>query len=107
MDAKELRLGNWINEQGLELQVGMIQKDMFHGSEPIPLTKEWLLKFGFELNDGEYAIEYNRFNLSKPNNYYGYLLSDGLKGIKPILYVHELQNIYFYLTNKELCIQEE
>jgi hypothetical protein len=69
---------------------------------PIPLTEEWLLKFGFhEIIDG---------NLRK-----GMLIvTKGSKGeltvtirmimIKTIKHVHQLQNLYFALTGEELTL---
>jgi hypothetical protein len=31
---------------------------------------------------------------------------DGISGIKPMRYVHELQNAYFVVTGKELITEE-
>jgi hypothetical protein len=61
MKASELRIGNFVMNVNTELQVCQIFNDSFQGmfvggksvytfehSTPIPLTEEWLLKFGFE-----------------------------------------------------------
>jgi len=104
----ELRIGNWINEQGLELQVGIINSELFKGSEPIPLTEEWLLKFGFictrdKKKDGRFNISvYEKDTyLIQDNGLFEYsetpIASD-------ILYVHQLQNLMFALTGEELEI---
>ena len=70
--------------------------------KPIPLTEEWLLKFGFEYSDlngdsGLWKIppfqiygKYNQF-------IYDYKLD--------VNYVHQLQNLYFALTGEELTIK--
>jgi len=108
----ELRIGNWINEQDLELQVGMIRQDLFDASEPIPLTEEWLLKFGFEnMNDPDvlvYCKSFGKFDgedyddaivitRDSQNQWY---FSLGRKVI--VNYVHQQQNLYFALTGEEL-----
>lgn len=63
---------------------------------PIPLTVEWLTKLGFRcINKYAYAkrsfFVHNRvktgFNMGKKH---------------PIKYVHQLQNLYFYLAGEEL-----
>ena len=67
--------------------------------KPITLTKEWLVKFGF---DGLYKNDDFFFELIH-NDIIGFRLSiDGQYGYKEIKYIHELQNLYFALTRKEL-----
>jgi hypothetical protein len=78
--------------------------------EPIPLTEELLLKSGF-------TKEYNGFCNDIELSYGRYLYNDGVNDAKlfvsinsaeyplsniPIEYLHQLQNIYFDLTGKEL-----
>ena len=70
---------------------------------PIPLTEEWLFKFGFKLveshDDHLYYLEETDFSLNRSfqfNNYY--------KRIE-LKYVHQLQNLYFALTGEELTIK--
>jgi hypothetical protein len=78
-----------------------IEADQFEG---IPLTGEWLLKFGFD----EHAIGYYNKDfvifLSYANTgLHQYRLRDFNTIIK---YVHQLQNLYFALTGEELTIKE-
>ena len=60
MEAKELRIGNWINvtfssivkQQVVDCMCDSVNTKcheslQFDFIEPIPLTEEWLLKFGF------------------------------------------------------------
>jgi len=73
---------------------------------PIPLTEEWLIKLGFEKDvDFEQQIEadYTReiLMVNVRNGVY-YIMFNGLK--IEIRYVHSLQNMYFCLLNKELCV---
>jgi predicted RNA-binding Zn-ribbon protein involved in translation (DUF1610 family) len=76
--------------------------------KPIPLTEEWLLKFGFEIN--RQTKEEN--NIWKRNWEEGcfeveqigtgfYLWDNYCYGTK-IKYVHQIQNLYFALTGEEL-----
>ena len=103
MNAKELRLNNWvINPFGTLFQITVIDERMYD-FKPIPLTEEWLVKFGFEydvleefyfeMNDirGQFYEEENSFELDH------YELAN-------CYYVHQLQNLYFALTGQELEI---
>ena len=75
--------------------------------EPIPLTKEWLLKFGFKYKEMYYESEY----LTALNDCFivvervtGFFYVDAPNN--EIKYVHQLQNLYFALTGEELEIKE-
>ncbi len=73
--------------------------------EPIPLTEEWLLKFGFEKT--WYGVEDALIELQKTEK--GYILSINCNEYtegKEFYYVHQLQNLYFALTGEELTIKE-
>lgn len=88
--------------------------------EPITLTEEWLLSFGFdkitELTDGYnkgMPIEkylYDKFyilntDLLNPNFGIGlHYIWDGIS--LEIKYVHQLQNLYFALTGEELTLKQ-
>lgn len=124
MNAGELRIGNWISHQGIEFEVLGLDMEYvllksninkFHSFEvkhklikPIPITEEWLIKFGFvqasefkqhyllECEFGE--LEYAFFDASNS------LWIDGV-WIKNINYVHQLQNIHFDLTQTQLQIK--
>ena len=68
---------------------------------PLPLTDEFLTSLGFKKKDDTFRIE--NFVLSRYDstqfrvwNYSNYL------GIYSLKYVHELQNLYFWITNKKL-----
>ena len=124
MEAKELRIGNYImfsdnngisyrkiscikiNEFGFYSDIDGVNLGI---CKPIPLTEEWLLKFGFEKD-----IEYdNTFNLGIPvlNGFTTItidvraevLLLDCME-IK-IKHVHQLQNLYFALTGTHLTLK--
>jgi len=73
--------------------------------EPIPLTEDWLLKFGFE----KVGVNYQKgwlllwtylktgevhFVLNEPNS--------NKRHITELKYVHQLENLYFALEGSEL-----
>lgn len=119
MEAKELRLGNLVMSSGNNCTVVAIHEDEgvsvlgsdFYLTEnesdlqPIPLTEEWLLKFGFKTMIVE---DYDIFLLG------GFLIEvytdtcvvcfDNVE-ITKIKYVHSLQNLFFALTGTELTTE--
>ena len=110
MNANELRLGNFINHNhsiGMKLQAQLnCPKDIdsFREFEPIPLTEEWLVKFGFKKEKEFYfyipqgiEVFFNTDNQLIKVLFKGYLISH-------IEFVHQLQNLYFSLTAIELTV---
>jgi hypothetical protein len=118
MKASELRIGNWFNEDmttGSYSQITAEQiLDLYDDPlddfyQPIPLTEEWLLKFGLEfVTDTWYlkgfAIWETECGDEKGNTEIGYFYELREVGMmdRHIKYVHELQNVYFALTREEL-----
>lgn len=126
INAKELRLGNIVDYEatfhkitGLASEISSSvwlkgKETVYHVYDhikPIPLTEDWLSKFGF-------AKEYeNKYLLNKSviDTYSGSFefnhVVDSIKGrwvyscIANIKYVHQLQNLYFALTGEELVIK--
>jgi hypothetical protein len=145
MKANELRIGNYVNEwwsADKKYHVDKIDIDLLRGiiedwteCQPIPLTEEWLLKFGFEHleNKSEHFNEQiflkdveDNGNIKtitvkilssgyQPVTKYEVLLTNeyrwgeqlvGRVYWKDDLYVHQLQNLYFALTGEELTLKE-
>ena len=80
--------------------------------EPIPLTEEWLLKFGFTRHHADYSNEVIYIKNIPDNNEFEWgaypnELGSGIqiKNRKLLKYVHQLQGLYFYLTGEELTIK--
>lgn len=144
MQASELRIGNIIGIDGyydnLFIVIGINEKTVsvkpidkrfdfkakfsFDKAKPIPLTEEWLLKFGFELIlwNGKVREYYRNLNeketfairltfgehLDYPNRLDKVVIgipphnSGSSYGKLPIQYIHQLQNLYFALAGKDL-----
>ena len=113
MRPEEFRLGIWVCWEGRDIVVEEGCLEVLFGArnykdyKPIPLTEEWLLKFGFNKDlIGWDLIGWDKgdFDLRQYGNESGYrdygLQFSGL-GIE-IIYVHQLQNLYFALTGEEL-----
>jgi hypothetical protein len=117
MKANELRIGNYILLQGVTkpTQVSIIdttEQSTRTKASPIPLTEEWLLKFGFVKKKGE-----SGYSKGKLLIYFGLTTMSGVNGrtyfnswailYKSPEYVHQLQNLYFALTGEELTYERE
>ena len=120
MNIQEIRIGNWIIGNGKEFQVyaeTFADIESTYGEfKPIPLTEEWLVKMGFEIDrTGDLSIMINSavthlfFNKVKDFFYPMILveaefsgLGSNCVGLNSIQYVHQLQNLYFALTGEEL-----
>ena len=117
MNAKELRIGNWVNVgESKPFQVTGIFKEYIWALvsetdfplkdvKPIPLTTEWLERFGLKqsgYNDEDKAIYQIRdHGVWILQNIVTKKFSIDQYEIE-IKYVHQLQNLYFALTGEEL-----
>jgi len=124
MEINELRIGNyvWDNYSGEMIVAGINLNNIFIRKnkntpsgeieikfiKPIPLTEECLIKFGFK-QWGTYK------HLWKIKNIHGFTIIKESENEyflneypyyrfinNPMKYVHQLQNLYFALTGKEL-----
>lgn len=112
MNCKELRVGNYVYCKGIIDEVlGIGDNDYYtekhyHGVRdedltPIPLTDKILLKCGFKIGKENNYILHDLIEIVETD--YGntfFLMSNFIKS--DVKYLHQLQNLYFALTNKEL-----
>lgn len=114
MKAQELRIGNYYNhnreiKQVTPSTIEEVWNEQREWCKPIPLTEEWLLKLGFYENrtgNPSWQLDVNLdFCIwGRPGRGFNvYVNSDEIGN--PILYVHQLQNLYFALTGCELGIK--
>ncbi|WP_411898552.1 hypothetical protein [Elizabethkingia bruuniana] len=120
LTANDLRVGSsyYLNETEVKLDerllFAMFNNPLAYGLQnytPIPLTEERLLKFGFQKEfESDVAIFYENDFLSI-NIYKGYnstflkrnrLIDQQDYSINNIKYVHQLQSLYYMLTQREL-----
>lgn len=122
MKASELRIGNLFQDAKDRLcSVNEIYKDIeecriesIHGCitslpiKPIPLTEEWLLKFGFK----EYGGTTKAFEIEKcvidfdVRKIWTYQFNHEVES-NIVEYVHQLQNLVHALTNEELTLKQD
>jgi hypothetical protein len=90
--------------------------EVYEDLQPIPLTEEWLLRFGFEnygvfrlkLSDDTYLrghINSKGFNIALDE--YDLIGDRETVSLRVIKYVHQLQNLVFSLTGEELKLKDD
>jgi len=121
MKTTDLRIGNLLRDKvsKTELEVieltendvvtKVIDRSKFplkegRGIESIPLTEEWLLKFGFYKNIDTELFEKNGYQIDLSVIKCLFYLPEFGDLYKELEHVHQLQNLYFALTNEELTL---
>ena len=119
MKPTELRIGNWYMSVKFQTPVQCDLSDLYNlcaNSDgayndppidemfaPIDLNEEWLKKFGFVRTNhikGESMYEIKHLAVYAYEGKYTFEPT-----ATPLKYVHQLQNLYFALTGKELEIK--
>lgn len=118
MKANELRIGNYVTlNNDVKIVNGNLIKEQQQSEmiireiylEPIQLTEEWLLKFGFAwrgLNE-KFLTKYTPCGKAVVNSKNGFFKLAGVTIEVEIKFVHQLQNLYFALTGEELTFKSE
>lgn len=116
MKTSDLRLGNLIYFTQDETNITVCElTHLIHFSKPeykdsckpIPITEEWLVKFGFSRKD-KFSMYYNpslkntSFWISPENDHYQF---GRWECDTKLYFVHQLQNLYFALTGEELILK--
>lgn len=117
MKASELRIGNYVNQLGIDNDIVICIDSMYEtistnsmiersidDFNPIPLTKEWLEKFGFKIIGGCYyhsddsGIEFFVYDEQLFCEFAGSTFDQ-------IQNVHDLQNLHYAIYKEELKIK--
>jgi hypothetical protein len=117
--AEEVRIGNWVQYEGgpnmimgimstydldTQYRVEINPPDCFdvfiQQLYPLPLTEEWLERFGYNVDDTMYDMGFEFMEDGSVEFYYGNDPSTA-----KLKYVHQLQNLYFALTGEELKLK--
>lgn len=125
MDSKELRIGNWVKYKDAFTRIeDGVDIDASEAYSPIKISEEWLLSFGFidyrtlphrSTKKAYYDIEIGcylrEWNLDSKHSKLRLLFIEGDRfhnvispgnGSVWVRYVHQLQNLFFALTGREL-----
>lgn len=116
IQANELRIGNWVFlHQGFDSIKYDIQahdiEELYDndgiGVAPIPITEEDLLECGFEKKEQRFESKEALLRISYFDSAWHCSIGDDDFGIlfRTIKHLHQLQNLYFALTGKELEIE--
>lgn len=118
IDVKELRIGNYVrpkNDNGRESKIGTVfainnylvsvndnnNPYDYHLLEPIQITKDILSKCNFVKREwGDTVVYYNPLMELD-----AYFRLNGVDYNIEVKYLHQLQNLYFDLTGKELEVK--
>jgi hypothetical protein len=113
LSATELRIGNYVydtlgkvNQIDLEA-ITYIIKEPLNQVQPIPLTEEWLLKFGFYKNIDTELFEKDGFQIDLSVIKCLFYLPEFGDWYKELEYVHQLQNLFYCLCGEELTLNNQ
>lgn len=119
MKASELRIGNFVNVIDKDYQVTQILERgvncgligaLYEVIKPIPLTEEWLERFGFN-DDGFKQYEFTNWGIKVKKDphaisetnwivFHGFM--NKFSELVSLNHVHQLQNLFYCLSNEEL-----
>lgn len=121
MEARQLRIGNWVRSSldesyNIDRQVEVLEPERlsFLGEwyvgydeiEPIRLTEEWLVKFGFLLTVSLYDKWMFAIRRDLSGDGWTVFWGDNKLSLVDITFVHQLQNLFFCLCGEELTIKD-
>lgn len=111
MEARELRIGNIVEKNGVEYVADHVTIAMAHNYHPIPLTPEILEKCAIVVLGSKWLLTEDKdshYIWRNDNGKIFYVIDDfghdGRSEVE-IKYLHQLQNLYFALTGEDLKIE--
>jgi len=126
IQTNELRIGNYVsNIHGETLKVSIVTENAIHSKEkydiigcpsswinPIHLTEEWLINFGFEkLPNNRFEHDLLDWEVERQGNKFSFCIWDAenpavTNFIMHSYFLHTFQNNFFALTGIELTHQK-
>lgn len=115
IEVNELRIGNFIKVDDLPIEQVTLETFATLLRFPatlscfnaVPLSEEWLLKFGFKKIVWEESIRYEKdyktVKYYSWNETFQWQSNDGFDEVK-LEFVHELQNLFFAMMGEELIL---
>ncbi len=110
--ANELRVGNWVKDiEGFDFLFRVEARHIARSENnpcwrPIPLDDQHFERFGFEMDHGDWqmdGVKIGEHEEWEGEQTFRLSIPDWILYKSPeIKYVHQLQNIFFALTNEEL-----
>jgi hypothetical protein len=107
MNIQKFREGNFAIKEGKEVQLKKKPKKQ-KGYKPIKMTTDWFVKFGCKIQIsfcetwGNDVFEFKK----QPPEFGDNFRYDGENYWYEFNYVHEVQNLHYYLCGKELKISK-
>jgi len=126
MKAEDLRIGNWVEIKDQEVKtyaqvegIGNLQHVAgqlwsIEELEPIPLTEEWLDRFGFdehwfkqyEFTNWGIKVRKDPYAISETKWIVFHGFANQFSELVSLKHVHQLQNLFYCLSGEELTIKE-
>ena len=123
MQSKSLRIGNLLQdsegkickvralstEEGNEIEAYGSHATAGLPLSYIPITESWLTKLGFKLEFGNTRgsfVLYDGDSIGICKTNFGYSVVAEYETLTNVKFIHQIQNIYFFLKGIELKIEE-
>ena len=111
MKAEDLRLGNYVELEGLicklnRTTLSAILQGRYNELKPIPISEKILLNCGFETIENNWKVLdcfYLKLSWERLAGFWLTFENESIY-LSHIKHLHQLQNIFFSLTNEELTI---
>lgn len=114
--ANDLRVGNFLEGDELSIPrentyhngltkitgfgISMIEFGKITSLNRVPLTHKWMVDFGFEKDGIQFSK--NGVIILFEKRFFKFYYGVGIEDFKNLDYVHQLQNLFYCLTGKEL-----
>ena len=110
MQASELRVGNWVNNNEEDYQITSATIAQLERGDstvsPIKITEEWLIRLGFE--EVYKSPMHSTYWIENLSYYFWYQKGNQYADCKGLQvnceYLHQLQNLYYAINGRELSV---